>query len=80
MGEKVTHWRCQECDWQGGNDELLMAEHPFRQGTKVAGCPECREIGFFVALCDEPGCEQEVSHGWPSGDGYRYTCGKHFEK
>lgn len=77
MGEKPRRWRCLECDWQGGNDDLLAAEHPFQHDTKIAGCPQCREVGCFVALCDEPGCEQEVSCGWSSGDSYRNTCGKH---
>jgi len=30
--------------------------------------------------CDEPGCDKQVSCGWPSKDGYRNTCGKHWRK
>lgn len=33
-------------------------------------CPE--------QTCDEPGCNKQVSTGWPSDDGYRHTCGKHY--
>lgn len=30
-------------------------------------------------ICDEPGCLQDVSCGWPQEDGrYRCTCGDHY--
>ena len=29
-------------------------------------------------ICDEPDCLEYVSCGWPSDDGYRNTCGKHY--
>lgn len=28
--------------------------------------------------CDEPGCTQRVTCGWPSPSGYRRTCGHHY--
>lgn len=28
--------------------------------------------------CDEPGCSKRISCGWPSGTGYRQTCGDHW--
>lgn len=32
-------------------------------------------------ICDEPGCSNEVSCGWPSENGeYRRTCGKHYQR
>lgn len=31
-----------------------------------------------LVLCDEPDCFDEVSCGWPSENGYRRTCGKHY--
>lgn len=30
------------------------------------------------ALCDEPGCSDRVTCGWPSDNGYRSTCSKHY--
>lgn len=27
--------------------------------------------------CDEPGCTEKRSCGWPSKDGYRFTCHAH---
>jgi len=33
-----------------------------------------------LSLCDEPGCFDEISCGWPSENGYRTTCGKHMKK
>lgn len=32
-----------------------------------------------LSLCDEPGCFDEISCGWPSENGYRRTCGKHYK-
>jgi len=29
-------------------------------------------------LCDEPGCKQFISCGFPTESGYRRTCGKHY--
>jgi hypothetical protein len=31
-------------------------------------------------ICDEPGCTETVSCGWPSENGYRRTCGEHMKK
>jgi hypothetical protein len=30
--------------------------------------------------CDEPGCHEHRTCGWPSGRGYRRTCGKHMRR
>jgi hypothetical protein len=33
----------------------------------------------LLSLCDEPGCYNETSCGWPTPDGgYRTTCSKHY--
>ena len=31
-----------------------------------------------LSMCDEPGCFNQVSCGWPSENGYRNTCGDHY--
>ena len=31
-----------------------------------------------LSCCDEPGCYNEISSGWPSEKGYRATCGEHY--
>jgi hypothetical protein len=33
-----------------------------------------------IPRCDEPGCEQEATCGWPSDTGYRRTCGPHMRE
>ena len=38
-----------------------------------------KKLKDALGLCDEPGCFNYVSCGWPSDDGYRTTCGKHYE-
>ena len=32
----------------------------------------------ILRCCDEPGCYEQVSAGWPSDNGYRQTCGEHY--
>jgi len=36
-----------------------------------------KRLKTFALICDEPGCFNHVSCGWPSDDGYRHTCGQH---
>lgn len=31
-----------------------------------------------LGLCDEPGCFNYISCGWPSENGYRQTCSEHY--
>ncbi len=71
--------RCKECELVLKADQRLKAENPFspHQCDTIFGCPECYEINQFVGLCDEPGCELEISCGTPTPTGYRQTCYKH---
>lgn len=41
-----------------------------------------KELKTFAGICDEPGCFKPHTSGWPSDDGYRWTCYEHsnFEK
>lgn len=71
---------CEECYWTGLRSDLLEAQDPFDAAAKCYGCPECRSINCFTPLCDEEGCKKEASCGWPSDDGYRQTCGKHYRE
>ena len=32
----------------------------------------------LLHLCDEPGCFKNAGCGWPSENGYRWTCGEHY--
>lgn len=36
------------------------------------------KIKEALSLCDEPGCFNEISCGWPSENGYRTTCSEHW--
>lgn len=70
------NWRCTECNWIGS--EPLVSQNPFAHDDKIHGCPACKSVECFVAVCDEPGCNKDVSCGWPSADGYRSTCHDHW--
>lgn len=38
------------------------------------------KIKTYLGICDEPGCFDSASCGWPSEQGYRRTCHKHWNK
>lgn len=76
-------WGCKNCGWIGKNKDLLCAPNPFLTGEKfptpeeILGCPKCKSVENFVNVCDEPGCRDESSCGFPTTSGYRRTCSKH---
>jgi hypothetical protein len=72
--------KCRECEWIGETTQLLQAENPFELGDTLYGCPKCRSVNCFIRLCDEQGCTRDASCGWPSEEGYRQTCGKHWKE
>lgn len=73
----MIRYCCQSCDRIASDSELLRAANPFDSQDELVGCPHCKQVEGFDRLCDEPECEQTVSCGWPSEDGYRSTCHKH---
>lgn len=73
-------YRCRACRWVGVKHELLTGDNPFDKTEKIYGCPECFSIDDFAALCDEPGCLNDVSCGFPTPSGYRQTCPQHATK
>lgn len=71
--------KCQSCDWAGNENETLVA-NPFDPRYDLVGCPECFEVNTMELVCDEPGCIEIKSCGFPTPDGYRMTCGKHYRE
>lgn len=45
-----------------------LRQNGIEEAKKALGC------------CDEPGCFEYVSCVWPSENGYRTTCGDHYER
>lgn len=37
-----------------------------------------KKLKEALGLCDEPDCFDYISCGWPSPDGYRSTCSRHY--
>lgn len=68
---------CTECIWKGTTKDLLQAPDPFLPSDICYGCPQCKSIDCFRGLCDEPGCTEPSTCGFPVADGYRRTCHKH---
>jgi hypothetical protein len=76
----MLYWRCTECNWRGTEAKLLTAPNPFDPRDTISGCPECKSANELVNACDEPGCKQDASCGWPSPKGYRRTCNTHYDQ
>lgn len=69
--------RCHACDTIHAENTVLVAPNPFDHTEEIHGCPNCYSIGTLLPVCDEPGCDKDVSCGWPSDKGYRHTCYEH---
>jgi hypothetical protein len=71
---KCSYWRC---DWIGTEADVLTAPDPFNEGNTLYACPQCRDQ-TVIDCCDEPGCTEAASCGWPVENGpYRHTCLDH---
>ena len=44
---------------------------------KALAANDHEKLKKVLSCCDEPGCYEEISCGWPSENGYRSTCGEH---
>ena len=75
MNKRPQRWKCQSCNLI--NSELLEAPNPFDANLTIYGCPGCKDVNYFVPICDEPGCMEESSAGWIEGGVYRRTCYRH---
>ena len=71
---------CDSCGWRGKWSELLDAPNPFDpENDRIYACPECRQIDTARVVCDEPGCWNKQTCGFPTDSGYRMTCSKHYQ-
>ena len=68
---------CCSCGHRMNSDDALEAPNPFDQNDVIYGCPNCKGIDSFEAVCDEPGCWKTVGCGTPTNNGYRNTCSQH---
>lgn len=76
----ALRWMCNSCEWIGNDADLLCAPNPFGGSDTVVGCPQCKAVNDMTNACDEPGCAQEATCGFPTPDGgYRRTCGRHMQ-
>jgi hypothetical protein len=59
------------------NEFDLNLKESLREVAKTEGYDKIKPV---IGLCDEPGCYDYISCGWPSDDGYRSTCSEHMKK
>ena len=77
--------RCNNCAHELTEMEIIYVNIPHpkpgRSPVEIAQCPECGQADGFALLCDEPGCKNEATCGWPLPAGkYRSTCGLHYRQ
>jgi hypothetical protein len=62
----------------------ISNEFDLNMKTEVAAALKINNISKakeVLGLCDEPGCFDEISSGWPAKNGrYRRTCGTHYRE
>jgi predicted nucleic acid-binding Zn-ribbon protein len=78
--KNVERWQCNDCGEIYDDPELLTAPNPFDDSLIIVGCPNCKSVGDFMEICDEPNCNRPASCGFPTPDGYRRTCGDHMRE
>jgi hypothetical protein len=67
---------CINCDWVG--TVPLKAPNPFYEHDTLYGCPNCKSAETIRVGCDVEGCTNECTCGFPTTNGYRRVCGKHY--
>ena len=77
---RVTRWLCGGCYWLGDDAELLHATSPFDPDDTIVACPRCKAVNAVENACDEPGCNQPATCGFPDPGGYRRTCFRHYRE
>lgn len=60
------------------NEFDLSLKTELAKALKINNISKAKEV---LGLCDEPGCFDEISSGWPAKNGrYRRTCGTHYRE
>jgi hypothetical protein len=73
----IDKWICLECGFIGAMVEFDKVNDPRGNHDEWTVCPKCRTPERVTSACDEPGCIQEGTCGFPTEGGYRRTCFKH---
>lgn len=73
----MDKWICLECRFIGPIAEFDKVKDP-RGDDEWTVCPKCRTPEHVTMACDEPGCSEVSTCGFPTEAGYRRTCGNHY--
>lgn len=80
QGKQMTRVTCSQCGWKGNVDELAKGIDPFDNTMEILACPKCNQLENTIRQsCDEPGCWQPATCGYPMPTGYRTTCNDHYK-
>lgn len=74
---KMEKMVCDECNWHGTVQEMLVAPNPFEPDENIYACPNCKNINTLFRACDAPGCWKRSTCGTSLKNRYMITCGKH---
>lgn len=78
--------KCLACGNIVLESEILTAQSPFDPDETLVACTKCKAVfgASVVSICDELGCNEPVTCGFPVSDDafgdYRTTCAKHYRK
>ena len=75
MKNQVT---CEECSWMGDEDSILTDVNPFDPLDMIQGCPDCKSVNTLLAVCEYDYCQNIVTCGIPTDNGYKHVCGEHY--
>ena len=70
---------CDECG-KIFEREADIPQWPRPNGSSWGYCDRCDSAESFTNICDEPGCNHKATCGFPDKDGYRRTCGEHYQE
>jgi hypothetical protein len=77
-------FRCDVCDEDVKQKDILRAPNPFDADDIVSGCPHCKSVygeGSFTEICEVEGCGKPATCGKPlRNGGYLRGCFKHYEE
>lgn len=77
-------FRCDLCNKDSYQKDILRAVSPFDPDDEITGCPHCKAAvgdGEWIEICDIEGCGKPATCGTPlKGGGYLRGCFKHYQE
>lgn len=76
----MKKWKCSVCSTITDEDNLFIGDNPLTENNMIVGCLVCFSVNTMQVVCDEYGCENLATFGYPTNEGYKNACGQHMRK